>query len=176
MSAKLSIKKRYKIFICLVLVLLFGFAMPEPKVIPVSGATSSDWNKDTFWFEPWGSSGVHKGIDIFASKGTNVIASSNMLVIYRGSINKGGNVVVGLGPKWRIHYFSHLDNINSDAGLFLGVGDTLGQVGDSGNAKGKPPHLHFSILSILPRVWAIDSDVQGYKKAFYINPIHYLEN
>ena len=167
-------KIRYKLLIISGIILGIGFLLPEPKIIPVSGATSADWNKDTFWYEPWGSSGVHKGFDIFAQTNTPVIASSNLLIIFRGQISKGGNVIIGLGPKWRIHYFAHLKDINHDRGLFVSAGDTVGSVGDSGNAKGKPPHLHFSIFSLLPRPWAIDRSTQGYKKAFFINPIIYF--
>ena len=167
-------KKRYKVALVLGLILGGGFLIPEPRMIPVLGATDADWNKDTFWYEPWGSSGVHKGMDIFALKGTNVVASSNLLILYRGSLSKGGNVVVGLGAKWRIHYFAHLNDIDYNAGIVLKAGDTLGSVGDSGNAKGKSPHLHFSILSLLPRPWVIDSSIQGYKKAFFIDPISYI--
>lgn len=157
-------------------IILLGYLVPERKSIPVEGASHSDWHPDTFWYEPWGSSGVHKGIDIFAQKGTPVIASSDLLIIYNGSINKGGKIVLALGPKWRLHYFAHLDSINKDLGLFLAKGSKLGSVGDSGNAKGKQAHLHFSIVSMLPLPWRIDGSTQGYKKAFYINPIDYFDD
>lgn len=151
-----------------------GFLVPEPRTIPVAGASRSDWNENTFWYEPWGTSGVHKGIDIFAAKGQAVVASSNLLVVYRGELPKGGKVIVALGPKWRIHYFAHLAAIDASAGRFVAAGDTLGAVGDSGNAKGKPAHLHFSLVSLLPRPWAMDGATQGYKKAFFMNPITYF--
>ncbi len=154
--------------------LLLGFLLPDRRGIPVEGATRKDWNANTFWYEPWGSSGVHKGIDIFADKGTPVIAPTDMLVFYRGTINKGGKVVAGLGPKWRIHYFAHLDSINGEAGMFVSQGKPIGSVGDSGNAKGKPAHLHFSIVSILPLPWLMDASYQGYKKAFYLDPIAFF--
>ncbi|WP_299195446.1 M23 family metallopeptidase [uncultured Amphritea sp.] len=170
----MRMKKRYRFLVISGLILGLGFIIPEPKIIPVSGATGADWNKDTFWYEPWGRSGVHKGIDIFAQKGTAVVASSNMLILYRGSLSKGGNVIVGLGPKWRIHYFAHLHDIDHTAGPLLQAGQSIGSVGDSGNARGKPAHLHFSILTLLPRPWAIDTSTQGYKKAFYLNPISYF--
>ncbi|HIE02261.1 MAG TPA: hypothetical protein EYP59_18605 [Thiotrichaceae bacterium] len=44
--------------------------MPEKLVIPVMGAKTTGWNHQTFWYEAWGRSGVHKGIDIFAKKKT----------------------------------------------------------------------------------------------------------
>lgn len=106
-------KKRYWLLTIITCVLGAGFLVPEPKLIPVSGATQADWHKDTFWYEPWGSSGVHKGIDIFANKGTNVLATTNLVVFYRGELSKGGKVIIALGPKWRLHYFAHLEHILS---------------------------------------------------------------
>jgi len=169
-------KKIYKVLLVILVFILIGFLLPEPRVIPVQGATSSDWNKDSFWYEPWGSSGVHKGFDVFASKGQAVIASTHLLIIYKGEIRKGGKIVIGLGPKWRLHYFAHLDSVESDIALFSAAGSRLGSVGDSGNAKGKQPHLHFSIVSLLPLPWRIDDSTQGAKKAFYLNPITYFSN
>jgi len=58
---------------------------------------------------------------------------------------------------------------------FVNTNSTIGTVGTSGNAVGKPPHLHYSILTIIPYVWRIDSDRQGWKKMFYLNPIEYLK-
>jgi len=163
-----------KIVITLIAFLGCGFLIPETRTIPVAEATANDWNKDSFWYEPWGTSGVHKGIDIFADKGKPVIASTNMLVLYKGVIKKGGIVVVGLGPKWRLHYFAHLESINSKLSVFATSGEQIGTVGDSGNAVGKQPHLHFSIFSLVPMPWLIDGTSQGYKKAFYLNPIKYF--
>ena len=160
--------------ITLFFVISLSFILPEGRVIPVQGATASDWNKDTFWYEPWGTSGVHKGIDIFADNNTPVIATTNMVALYKGSFSKGGKVVVALGPKWRIHYFAHLSDIDSNSGFYLEKGEQLGKVGDTGNAKGKQPHLHYSIVSLLPLPWLIDGSTQGYKKAFYLNPIDYF--
>lgn len=167
-------RRRYKILIGFSCFFVLGFLLPEPATIPVKNASSADWNKDTFWYEPWGSSGVHKGVDIFAAQGTPVIASTNMLVIYKGTINRGGNIVLGLGPKWRLHYFAHLESINPDTGLFAAGGESLGTVGDTGNAQGKQPHLHYSLVSLIPLPWLIDGSSQGYKKAFYINPVEYI--
>lgn len=142
----------------------------------MKGATRSDWNANTFWFEPWGSSGVHKGIDIFSDRGTDVVASTDMVLLYKGTIKKGGNIILGLGPKWRLHYFAHLELISEESGFFVTKGSTIGRLGDTGNAKGKPPHLHFSLVTLVPYPWNIDRSTQGYKKAFYLNPIEYFSD
>lgn len=175
-TKQLKDKLRYKILLSIIFTILIGFILPEPITIPVKGATSKDWNKDTFWFEPWGTSGVHKGIDIFAKQDTPVIATTNLLLIYRGELKKGGNVILGLGPKWRLHYFAHLSSIDKQAGLILRHGEQIGQVGDTGNAFGKQPHLHYSIISLIPLPWRIDNASQGYKKAFFLDPIEYFKN
>lgn len=167
-------KKRYKLLVSLFALVVLGFIVPEPRGIPVAGATKSDWNKDSFWYEPWGTSGVHKGVDIFAKKGTPVLAATNMLILYQGEIHKGGKVIVGLAPKWRLHYFAHLEEFERGNGFVVKSGTVIGSVGDTGNAKGKQPHLHFSILSLVPLPWMIDKTSQGYKKAVYIDPITYL--
>lgn len=74
------------------MVVLLGFLIPERLIIPVQGAAVTDWNKDTFWYEPWGDSGVHKGIDIFAPQGTEVLAATGGMVVFRGSNELGGTL------------------------------------------------------------------------------------
>ena len=70
------------------------------------GASSKDWNENSFWFEPWGRSGVHKGIDIFGKLGTDITSTTDGIVVFTGEIQNGGKVIVILGPKWHFHYFA----------------------------------------------------------------------
>jgi murein DD-endopeptidase MepM/ murein hydrolase activator NlpD len=154
---------------------VIGFLLPQNLIMPVEGAKKSDYNKMTFWAYPWGTSVTHKGVDIFARMGTNVRASTYGLVLYTAGSEKGGNLIIILGPKWRLHLYSHLQEINTKPFRFVGRGQKIGAVGDTGNAKGKPPHLHFGITTLIPYPWRIDGDRQGWKKAFYLNPIDYLQ-
>ena len=147
---------------------------PERPRIPVAGATRSDWNPASFWHTPWGRSGVHKGIDIFSPLGTPVVAPTYGMVVFTGEIALGGKVVFALGPGWRLHYFAHLDEIAVFPGRPIGAGTVLGSVGESGNARGRPPHLHYSILSLVPRIGRADDGPQGWKKMFYLDPGAYL--
>jgi peptidoglycan LD-endopeptidase LytH len=147
-----------------------GLLLPERAVIPVDGASARDWNPKSFWYEPWGVSGVHKGIDIFAPRGRTVVAATPGIVIYRGEWGQGGKVVAVLGPKWRIHYYAHLSSLGDESPLFVSSRSAVGAVGNSGNAAGKPPHLHYTVFSLVPLPWRYSAGTQGWRKMFYLDP------
>jgi peptidoglycan LD-endopeptidase LytH len=170
---RVGIKTKITISILLTIISI-GLIIPEQIKIPVDGASNKDWNHNTFWYEPWGKSGVHKGIDIFSSKGTPVLSSTSGIILYKGQLQMGGKVIVILGPKWRLHYYAHLDSYNVEVGSIVKTSEVIGSVGDSGNAKGKTPHLHYSIVTLLPHVWNWDLSTQGWKKMFYLNPSKHL--
>jgi len=165
---------RNKIFFLLVSVLIIGFLIPQNLRIPVKGALKADYHPESFWYYPWGRSVTHKGIDVFARKGTKINSATSGVVLYSGKIPKGGKVVLVLGPKWRLHYYAHLDKINSRSLSIATKNTTIGTVGATGNAAGKPSHLHYSIITPIPYVWKIDGDRQGWKKMFYLNTIEYF--
>lgn len=152
-------------------ILLLGFLIPENYHMPVEGADKESYNTESFWYYPWGKSGTHKGVDVFAKSGTNVYSAANGIVVYKGVLNLGGNVVLVLSPKWRLHYYAHLNTIDTKLFSLVNHKTKIGTVGTSGNAKGKQAHLHYSIVTILPYFWNIDFSPQGWKKIFYINPI-----
>ncbi|WP_420322826.1 M23 family metallopeptidase [Flagellimonas sp.] len=157
------------------LVIIFGFLLPQSMIIPVEGANTNSWDKNSFWAYPWGSSVTHKGIDIFADKGTPVIASTYGIVVYTHEGGKGGKSVMVLGPKWRFHYYAHLDEIGTFPLKPIKKGSVLGTVGNTGNAQGKPDHLHYAITTPFPYVHLKDSEaVQGWKKMFYLSPDTWL--
>jgi murein DD-endopeptidase MepM/ murein hydrolase activator NlpD len=155
--------------------LIAGFLLPEKPLIPVEGASRADWNPKSFWFEPWGRSGDHKGIDILAKRGKPVISAVPGIVLYHGPLGVGGNVAAVLGPKWRIHYYAHMAESLS-LPLFVSSGQPLGAVGNSGNAAGKPPHLHYAIVSLVPLPWRYSAAMQGWKRMFFLNPAEVLES
>lgn len=173
MKIKMSLKK--KILLIILIVITIGLILPQKFIMPVEKATRNDYNPKTFWYYPWGKSVTHKGVDIFAKKGTKVFSSTSGFVIYAGQIGLGGNVVLILGPKWRFHYYAHLNDIKTTSLSWKKKGDCIGSVGTSGNANGKAPHLHYSIVTPIPYIWRIDFDHQGWKKMFYLNPIDYMK-
>lgn len=157
-------------------VLAVGLLVPQDFINPVDKADKNSYNAKSFWFYPWGKSGTHKGVDIFAKEGTLVRSSTGGVVLFKGNIELGGNVVIIIGPKWRLHYYAHLKKIDVQLFSWTNMGDRIGAVGTTGNARGKSPHLHYSITTLIPYPWRLDSGMQGWKKMFYLNPITYLKD
>lgn len=88
----------------------------------------------------------HEGIDIFAERGTPIQATTQGIVRKVGENTLGGRVVVIVGPGGAGHYYAHLeDYADIEVNDWVDAGDIIGYVGDSGNAKGTPPHVHYGI-------------------------------
>ncbi|MEJ7911656.1 MAG: M23 family metallopeptidase [Chitinophagaceae bacterium] len=114
---------------------------------PVAGKSArvgSVWGDDRS-----GGARKHEGIDIFAPKRTPVVAA------FAGTINRVdetpiGGKVVWLRPKgMNLNlYYAHLDQQLVVSGQSVLPGDTLGLVGNTGNALSTPPHLHFGIYAL----------------------------
>ena len=56
------------------------------------------------------------------------------------------------------------------AGDWVRGGETLGAVGSTGNAAGKPPHLHYTIITLVPYPWRVTAQPQGWQKMFFLDP------
>jgi murein DD-endopeptidase MepM/ murein hydrolase activator NlpD len=88
----------------------------------------------------------HEGIDIFAPRGTPVIAVTDGVVTEVSETRLGGRVVWQHDPQRDVtYYYAHLDEQDVHAGQRLRAGAVVGKVGNTGNARTTPPHLHFAI-------------------------------
>ena len=116
---------------------LYGF--------PVAGKGNSDVG--SFWgMDRDGGKRRHEGIDIFAKRGTPVVAITDGFISYTGEKGLGGKQVwLRDGLLGRHLYYAHLDSIKTTSGSRVKLGDTLGFVGNTGNARTTVPHLHFGI-------------------------------
>lgn len=87
---------------------------------------------------------MHEGIDIFAARGTAVVAVADGIA-RRDTNALGGNVVwLRESPVGGVtYYYAHLDRWGMDGSVR--EGDLLGYVGNTGNARTTSPHLHFGI-------------------------------
>jgi len=121
-------------------------SMPAPAAlpVPVRGVVPRAL-RDT-WHGARSEGRRHEGIDIFAKRGTAVVAATEGIVLRVGTNRLGGQVVWVLGPGGQRHYYAHLDRYADIAnGQRVRPGSVLGYVGTTGNAKGTPPHLHYGI-------------------------------
>lgn len=90
----------------------------------------------------------HEGIDIFARKGTPVVAVADGFVVEAGNTPRGGKTVWLRSANNDFYfYYAHLNQQFVKTGQYIKKGEHLGTVGNTGNAKLTPPHLHFGIYS-----------------------------
>ena len=92
------------------------------------------------------SRGGHKGIDIFAPKGEPVVAVVTGVVTYVSKEDRGaGGLSITIEKNGISYYYAHLSDIYVDQDQSVKVGQLIGSCGDTGNASGTHPHVHFSI-------------------------------
>jgi peptidoglycan LD-endopeptidase LytH len=88
----------------------------------------------------------HEGVDIFAKRGTPVLSATDGVVTRVAESALGGRVVWVSNPERGLRlYYAHLDEQRVTSGTRVRSGDVLGTVGNTGNARTTPPHLHFGI-------------------------------
>jgi len=121
---------------------------PETLPMPVDGVRAARV-ADTFG-APRGRDRQHEGVDIFAPRGTPVRSATEGLVVGVREAGLGGKQVWVMGPGRQRHYYAHLDGFAEflEVGDLVRPGDALGVVGDTGNARGTPPHLHYGVYAI----------------------------
>lgn len=89
----------------------------------------------------------HQGTDIFAPRGTPLIACESGTLERIGVASLGGNKLWVKGDSGNEYYYAHLEAFapGIQAGMRVNAGQVVGYVGDTGNARGTSPHLHFEV-------------------------------
>lgn len=111
---------------------------------PVSGRRENDIGS-RFGAPRDGGRRQHHGVDIFAPRGTPIVATSSGTVSRVGENTLGGLIVWLQDDFGNRLYYAHLDRQLVTRGQRVGPGDTIGTVGNTGNARTTPPHLHFGV-------------------------------
>jgi murein DD-endopeptidase MepM/ murein hydrolase activator NlpD len=90
----------------------------------------------------------HEGIDIFAPKLTPAVAAVDGVVtgVKEGGLG-GKQVWVKANDKNVFLYYAHLDKQLVQQGQTVRKGEVVGLVGNTGNAKTTPSHLHFGVYT-----------------------------
>lgn len=85
---------------------------------------------------------AHMGVDLGAPEGTYVRAANDGIVAYSGNASRGyGNLVEIVHPDASVTFYAHMRAAYVVAGVHVARGQIVGEVGDTGFARGK--HLHF---------------------------------
>ncbi|RYD97231.1 MAG: M23 family metallopeptidase [Sphingobacteriales bacterium] len=127
-------------------------------VFPVAGNGSRI--KDKWGASRGGGVRLHKGIDIHARKGTPVVALADGIITERAVMPVGGKTLWlhPAGASWTA-YYAHLDKQFVREGQHVKKGQVIGTVGNTGNARSTPPHLHFGVK----------------RDAHWVNPLPYVK-
>ncbi len=174
-------KRTLKIMlIVLVAIVVVGFLIPERKAMPVG--VPNDYNHNSFWAWPWsrGEAGYpHLGVDIFGKIGTPVVSNTGGIVVYSGYMGDiSGNAIVILGPKWRLHYYAHLNSADAKLGSIVLPGKQIGTLGKTGNAAHTQPHTHYQVTTLVPYIWRCFEKQEptqwNWMKMFALNPADHL--
>ncbi len=102
---------------------------------PVVGAITSGFG--------WRSSGFHHGIDIAAAYGDTVRAAAAGMVSFTGSKSVYGRTVTIKHADGSESWYAHLSKIFVSRGQQVNRGESIGEIGTSGNSTG--PHVHFEV-------------------------------
>lgn len=128
-------------------------------IFPVAGNKSKI--KDLWGASRGGGIRKHKGIDIHAQKGTPVLAVCDGVIVERDNTLIGGKTLwlQSEDHGWKA-YYAHLDQQLVKEGQFVKKGQKIGTIGNTGNARTTPSHLHFGIS----------------KSKNWVNPLPYIKN
>lgn len=113
-------------------------------VFPVLGGNAS-YTSD--YGAPRAGTGWHQGNDIFAPIGVPVLAVADGELSKVGVNNLGGNRLWLTDQLGNTYYYAHLSAYATHVadGVRVRAGEVIGFVGNTGQARTTPPHLHFEI-------------------------------
>jgi murein DD-endopeptidase MepM/ murein hydrolase activator NlpD len=115
------------------------------KMFPVAAAPGVPVSYVDTWGAERSEGRAHEGTDIFAPRGTPVVAVDDGEARLESGERSGLAVALYADQGQRKYIFAHLDSVEGRYPREVSAGELLGAVGDSGNARGTDPHLHFEV-------------------------------
>jgi uncharacterized membrane protein YgcG len=112
-------------------------------VFPVDGKF---WYSDDYGV-PHPGPGNHTGCDIFAVKGTPLVAVQDGTIEELRWRSLGGNSLHLVNDNGDYFYYAHLDRYADGLsnGQRVSAGEVIGYIGNTGNARTTAPHTHFEV-------------------------------
>jgi hypothetical protein len=136
--------------------------------LPVSPARAWTWPVDGPVLRPFSfdhahpyAGGQHRGVDLGAPAGTQVLAPTGGIVSFAGTVPTGGKTVSIETPLGYTATLVHLGSIGVKRGAPVGEGSVVGTVGPSGVPDLTEPYVYFGLRTT--------SDQQG-----YVDPMVFL--
>jgi murein DD-endopeptidase MepM/ murein hydrolase activator NlpD len=132
-----------------------------------SGTANSDFSKKPTYAGAGGHLKGHIGVDIFGPRGAAILAPVD------GKVKFGGNgltVIIEDPETGYSHWLGHLDSRTVKEGDFVMAGEKVGTLGDSGNAKGTAPHLHYNIYKTSSGFYSGEDPLDVLKKSIGKKP------
>jgi murein DD-endopeptidase MepM/ murein hydrolase activator NlpD len=135
-------------------------------ICPVVGAVAGR-NFINDWGFPRSGGREHQGTDIFAARGTPLVAIDDAVIIRANTASNpsalGGITLTLRGADGTEWYYAHLDGISSGVGVgrSVGRGQQIGTVGSTGNASDTAPHLHLErkVSNVTVNPWPVLSEI-----------------
>jgi len=97
---------------------------------------------DSWGFPRDGGARTHEGTDVMAAMGAPVVAIVDGEITYAGVGVTAGNWLEVTGEDGNVYWYMHNQKNLITRGK-VRVGEQIATVGDTGNAAGGPPHVHF---------------------------------
>ena len=127
-------------------------AAPQPAAAPAPapnlprGSMTCPVDGPNSFIDSWGyprSGGrTHEGTDIMAASGTPVVAITDGNITYAGYGDSAGYWIILSGDDGHGYWYMH-NTQNLVTGGHVAVGQQIATVGNTGNASGGAPHVHF---------------------------------
>src|SRR6266516_84712 len=137
--------------------------------LPVAAARAWTWPVDGPVLRPFSfdrahpyAGGQHRGVDLGAPTGTPVLAPSEGVVSFAGTVPGGGKTVSIQTPSALTATLVHLGSIGVMRGTLVQEGAAVGTVGPSGDVEGDQPYVYFGVRRT--------SDAQGYVDPLTVLP------
>ncbi|MGI9015511.1 MAG: murein hydrolase activator EnvC family protein [Euzebya sp.] len=118
----------------------------DPAPVNASGKSCPQDNPRSFtdtWGAPRSGGRRHQGTDIFGTRGGNVFAITSGTVTRTSNGSLSGLFLLLRGDDGNDYWYIHLQDFVASVGQRVSVGELIAHNGDSGNARGTTPHIHF---------------------------------